>query len=677
MKKLNICFKISPENFDSLELISLEKNYQQYFKHIISFLYANPRFPLVLSFSGSQLEYYQKKHPEALKILSDLVSRRQIEILGGSYYLCIFPLLLSADRSSQIEKMSGEIRAKFGKRPRGISLFGDIWDPMLITNFQSCGFDYVILDKNLIPCENKNLNPIITNYLGKSIKVIPSYSYNPNFNSDNIVDFIKNYTKISNSNISENNSIFTLNFSVEEFYNFMQTKLANSIVNNLKQIDDKSSNSKKINQDFEIIDNFGKQEVSFEFLTCQNFLKKAFVFENVYIPSGLNPKISRWIKNPFQKSSENTKFLTIYDYLNSYPQDKALFERMMYVSMFISQSKGGDKIRKISANEYLLKAQSGLSFINAASGLPSSSQKMQYSYKNLNEAERLIRDSSKSFKESLTSYDYNNDGLNEYICQMEKYHAIISLLGGQISEFEIIKSGSNGNYCANLSRLATFDNFSDFYKRGFFVEHFFEKSQFDSYIKNNLAETDFSQNILYTEKKFESKRKEIYLEGKTEFSSMKLPLTVRKNYIITSNGISVQFILKNESPIEMSVCFAVEFNFAQICSTKEFEELYKIELIQGSQRKSIDKNDFCVKDDVSFVQVTSVADKVSFILEPNEDSGLYVSTLNFLRPQSETLNEVSKTLVNSLFWNITIPPRMEKEKTINLSIISTKTENKK
>lgn len=677
MKKLNICFKISPENFDSLELVSLEKNYQQYFKHIISFLYANPRFPLVLSFSGIQLEYYQKKHPEALKILSDLVSRRQIEILGGSYYLSIFPLLLSADRSAQIEMMTETIRAKFGKRPRGISLFGDIWDPMLITNFHSCGFDYVILDKNLIPYANKNLNPIITNYLGKSIKVIPSYSYDSNFNCDNLVDFIKNYTKISNSNINENNSLFTLTFTVHEFYDFLQTKLAAAIVNNLKQIDNKNSNSKNYQQYFEIVDSLGKQEVSFEFLTCQNFLKKALVFENIYIPSGLNSKISQWIKNPFKKSSENTKFLTIYDYLNSYPQDKALFERMMYVSMFISQSKGGDKIRKISASEYLLKAQSGLSFINAATGLPSTSEKRQYSYKNLNEAERLIRDSSKSFKESLTSYDYNNDGLNEYICQMEKYHAVISLLGGQISEFEIIKACSNGNYCANLSRLLEFDKFSDFYKRGFFVEHFFEKSQFNSYIKNDFSENNFAQNILYSEKKFESKRKEIYLEGKTEFSAMKLPLTVRKNFIITSNGITVQFILRNDSPIEMSVCFVVEFNFAQICFTKDFEELYKIELIQESQRKSIEKNDFCVESEVSLVQLTSVADKVSFIIEPNEDSGLYVSPLNFTRPQNENQNEVSKTLVSSLFWNITIPPRMEKEKTINLSIISTKNENKK
>ena len=663
MNRLNLCLKISAENFDSFESSNLEKNYQQYFKEILSFLYENPRFPLSISFSGMQLEYYQKRHPESIKILAELVSRRQLEIIGGSFYLCIFPLLLSADRTSQIEMMTSAIRSKFGKRPRGVSLFGDVWDPALITNFQSCGFDYMILDRSLIPAEKNSLNPVITNYLGKSIKILPSRDYELDKDFESFEDFVKFYSENSNPEESQN-PVLLLNFSVESFALFLKSKISEIIISKLKESEAEPKTDAKTFLSGEAASD---EKLNFNLTSCQNFIKTAYNFENIYVPSGMNSKISRWLKR-------DTKLgLTIYDFLNDYPQTKALFDRMMYVSMLISQCKGGDKMRKFTANEYLLKAQSGLSFITYPEGFPSTAEKRQYSYKLLNEAERLIRDSAKKFEESLTVFDYNNDGLNEYICQMEKFHGVISPVGGQFVDFGVIKSLSNGNYAASLSRTAGFDEVSDTYRRGILLNHFFEKSQFDSYIKNNLVKNDFMPQTLFFEKKFEAKRKEIYLEGMSKFSSMQLPLCVRKNFIITSNGVSVQCILKNKGPIEMSGIFAVELNLAQLCFSKNFDELYKFELIQDGKRKIMEKNDFCIMSGISFVQLTSAADKISFIVEPNEDSGISASSVSFVRPLGQGKNGVSSsTLVTSLFWDITIPPGMEKEKTINLSIIPVK-----
>ena len=53
------------------------------------------------------------------------------------------------------------------------------------------------------------------------------------------------------------------------------------------------------------------------------------------------------------------------------------------------------------------------------------------------------------------------------------------------------------------------------------------------------------------------------MEGRGEFSSDQLPVVLRKNYIASSSGIIVQYILKNDSPLPLKALFVVESNFAQ------------------------------------------------------------------------------------------------------------------
>ena len=55
----------------------------------------------------------------------------------------------------------------------------------------------------------------------------------------------------------------------------------------------------------------------------------------------------------------------------------------------------------------------------------------------LTEAEKILRDSGK-FIESISSFDYDGDGFNEYICRMQNYFGCINLLGGALQELEVI-----------------------------------------------------------------------------------------------------------------------------------------------------------------------------------------------------------------------------------------------
>ena len=109
--KSKFCLVLNADLESSDETVLLEKNYQNVFKPLLSFLYSHKDFFLTIGFSGPQLSHYEKKHPESIELLHELSSKRQIEIIGGGYYSPIFPLLLPMDRSGQIEKMNSLVRS--------------------------------------------------------------------------------------------------------------------------------------------------------------------------------------------------------------------------------------------------------------------------------------------------------------------------------------------------------------------------------------------------------------------------------------------------------------------------------------------------------------------------------------------------------------------------------------
>ncbi len=661
---IRLCITLKGDTSSANDCISLEGNYQSCFKHLLTFLYANSSFSISIAFTGDQLLFYERKHPESISILRELISRKQIEIIGGGYYSPIFPLLFPVDRSGQIEKMNTLFRSSIGKRPCGLEIFGSIWDSSLITTFQSCGMEYVLLDSTLIPPKQLAFYPLIVNEQGKTLKVFPVFNELRPLEIESDDAWIMRIKKFINTSYEDDcireydssaDKVIAISFTLEEFAIFMKSSSFESI---RTIADGTSENGHSVKLDLP-----------------GSYLKTATSFIPTYIPAGMNLEISKWANRAFEKMDNNGHFpLTIYDFLNTYPQNRKLYERMMYLSMIISQCKGGDKMRKQAASESLWEAQCGTNYVNPTLGLPAIAEKRQQAFRMLNEAERFIREASKKFTESLCAYDYNGDGLNEYACQMENYHVVISLNGGMISDFNLLKSSAN--YAASLSRIEKFDEISDTYKRGLFVEHLGELSDLEDYISSRKSISPLFSNVQFKERKFEAKRKEIYLEGKGLFSLMNLPVTLRKNYIFSSSGISVQYILRNESPLELKGFFAIELNFAQTGFDQRNGESmqYSTEIIHDGNRISLNEEKKINENTgISFLQIKDNADKIIFVIEPNEESGLVSSVIKFARPvDSMEPREISYTYSTSLYWNISLGPGMEKEKTVNLSIVNMK-----
>ena len=664
MSQVNVCLELAADIASGRDQNLLEANYQKIFKKALTFLYSHPDFYLSISFTGPQLEFYDKKHPESIELLKDLLSRKQIEIVGGGYYAPVFPLIYPADRTGQIEKMSVAIRSILGKRPVGMYLFGSIWDPMLVMTFYSSGMNYIFLDSTLIPQKNLKCLPLIASEQGKSIKVLPTFKNLIPEEKETKKDWTKRVVKFyeknrmkggSEGNEETDKPLLSVSIDFESFGLLLDCGFFGELF------------------DFNLDSTL--QEKNLEFLLPANYLQNAVDYVPSYIPAGMEWNIAQWASVPFERTENNSHFpLTIYDFLNTYPQNSRLYERMMYISMLIFQCKGGDRMRKLSATQNLWIAQSGTNFVSYPLGVPAVAEKRQGAYRLLNEAEYYVRDASKQFKESLTVFDYNGDGLDEYVAYMEHYNSVLALKGGKICDFNLLKASAN--YASSLSGIREFDGFSDGYDRGLFVEHLGENSHLKSYLETNRIETPLFSKVQFKEKKFENKRREITLEGKGYFSEKKLPVTLRKKITFLSVGITVQYILKNESDVDLTGFFAVELSFPQTRFDAAYSkgEQYSLEIVHNEEKKSFDsKKKFSFVDSVSIVQLKDEADKRIFVIEPNEESGFVCSLLGFKRPcNSIEPEEISKTLVASLFWDINLSPSMEKEKTIFFSIVPVK-----
>jgi len=662
MKVLHVCMMIS-SSISGIESVDvLEHRYQCLYKKLISYLYNNPSYKLTFSFPGQFFSWITKKHPEFIQVLKELISRKQTEVLGGGYFNPVFPLLFPMDRSGQIEKYSSELSEELGRRPRGMTVYGSVWDNTLVSSLYSCDMEYVLLDNSLIPPSKRHALPLLLTDQGKSVKVLP-FSHIDGLSPEHAADagkFLADLKKQTESQLKKRpeyaaeNRVVCIRFDCEYF----RTLFEGGWIEQLYQA--------ALNQ-FD-----GSISMSFP----QEFLHKNAVHVPAYIAPGIQSDIAQWGLKPYMPQENKTNYpVTIYDFLSVYPRNHALYDRVMYISMLVANCHG-DKARKKLAREKLWQAQTGNAFICDPNGIFATNAIRQNAYRALTEAEKIVRDcypKGKSFQESVTSFDYNADGNPEYVCQMQSFDACISPKGASIVELDIMHN--TGNYADNLKRIEKFDSVDDHYERGLFVEHLFTHEEMSDYNKGLPTGSGIFSQVFFNQTRFDRKRHEINLLGTGEFSSLKMPVSLRKNYIINSNGFTVQYILKNESPIALRGALVVESNFAQTDFSSADCNSYGVEVISSGERKNVnaEKSSETVQD-ISYMQITDMANDISFVYEPNEDADVTCMPLFFKRPKvsADEPQIAGTTFVAALSWNVDLAAGMEMEKTINFTIITPK-----
>jgi len=664
MKVLNICFYITVSSSVLTGESEFEKKYQAIYKNIPSFLFEQNERRLAVSLPGPLVSWLSREHKEFTQILSKLTNQKQTELLGGGFYNPVFPLLFPQDRTGQIDLMTSELRRCVGKRPRGMTVFNSIWDNSLITCIQTSGMEYVFLDSSLIPKERQCYLPLLVSEQGKSLNVIatsrefiPNTLIEPKEYLRNLFDTINYLTKDDAYNSLTSERLVAIKIDENKFARLHDSKWLSKLFN---AANENFSDSIKITLPGE-------------------YLHREQTRLPSYIPSGIQSDVAKWAKKPYEEVTGSSSNPTIFDFLLTYPQNKALYDRMLYISLLINQCKG-DKARRKVAREKLWIAQNGEGYICDPDGIFANNAVRQHAYRSLTEAEKLVRESQNgAFKESVSSYDYNGDGFNEYICAMKQYNACISLHGSQISELDIIRN--TGNYADSPRRIKQFDKIDDKYQRGLFIDHLFTLEEFAEYKKGNPSGNGVFSQVIFKQEDFDAHRHEIKLSGSGLFSPIKANVTLSKKYIAYSDSLTVNYILKNESPFGIKGVFVVESNYAQTDFSSVKANSYKVEAISNGEKSELELKDSpkIAKKITDPILITDTSNDISFVYDPNDPCDLVCNLVYFRRPSSsnDALTITGNSFMASLCWNIDLEAGKTIEKNITYSLIVPKKRAKK
>ncbi|MCR4940629.1 MAG: DUF1926 domain-containing protein [Treponemataceae bacterium] len=607
---MSVCFVLRLDSEGILNDHEEETQYQNHIKHILSFLYSHQEFSLTIALSGRKSEWLEKKHPEAIELISELVSKKQVEMAGGGYYDPILPLLLPVDRVGQIEMLTTALRKLFGRKPRGAWLTSSAWDSSLITSLNSCGMDYAFIDMSLLlpeyQLESFCSKPVIVEEYGKTIKILPLCKNVIPSKSDSPQDFLSSFFKLSgNKKIT---TISTL-FMPEELSFIIQNGWMEEFITTI-------TNEKTVT-----------------LYTATQYLKNCHTYTRAYIPA-CSIKNRRPVKEIIAKNPESFR----------------LYSRMIQISNEINQYRG-DKARKKAAREELWKAQERTAYWNENLDLIEQQAIRQKSYNHLLIAEKFIKETSSKTDIHLTSFDLDMDGIQEYICRTPVYNSFLSMEGGTVFELDARQS------CRNYAIVSECEN--GLYQRKFFTDFFADKNSFfDQYQNGKPLLNNPFRDIVYKETAFYRSRQELQLEAEGFYGKKRQNITLRKKFLFSDNSIQVQYIIKNKSPDYLKCYFSVESNLALVdFDTKN----RRIEVISSDTSITACSNQLFVhQKDVSCCQVSDSKTSSVFTFETNENAGICILPLVYEKKPYATCF--------TFFWKLEIPAGYETEKTLFLNI---------
>ena len=623
-KNMHLCFCVQL-SISYLQQIDKNDNASLY-KAFFSGIQAEEKLPLTIFAAGSFLEWQKGKRQAYSMLLNNMLSRKQIELLGGGYYQPYLSLLPASDVIGQIEMMTSAIRTQFGKRPRGLFLTASAWTPSLITPFVRCGMEYCLLDYRLFPVngeqnsKNFYFSPAIVEDKGKTITVFPYIPDDPDFMTRTPQEF---YEKLVVSTHSAGESMYLLFLPIKTYIKCLEK-------------------NKDGSNWFSSFINICNQPDSIIRLTHTAELMK---HRHPHSPLYIAPN-TVLCDAPTGDATKRAVTLQ-HDAFR-------IYSKMMYVNMLANGMKG-DKARKKYALQELWKAQNAELFALEPCIPEYHNELRRIAYRKLLVAEKQTRLPG-IFTDGLIQYDIDMDGHKEFLSQRTSLNMYVHHRGGKIFECDA---------------FAAYKNYSDipFEHSGMFIDYLLSETALQR-LKEGQTEaltTVFSDNT-YQETEINTIRWELKLATSGLFDTgFEQPVSLRKQYTFFSEGTQVQYILKNDSPFNLSAYYVVEIDIAveETDSIMPSLSLYDCEENRKKER-SITTDIF---NKVSWVQLEDPEGKIQFTMEANEVPGLIVIPVyGICKKEAKTVDQMTRGIRMFFYWKIDLNPNYETEKMLFLKI---------
>ena len=506
----------------------------------VTVLYRNPHIQAVLHYSGVLLYRIERTHPEIFLLIEDMVTRKQIEILGGGFYEPMLPLIPLQDRIGQIELLTTYLRKHFGKRPLGCWIPAFAWEQHLVSALVANDMSYTFLSQEQFAhaglCAGELFLPCISEDQGKLVTVFP-------------------VSLKSSAALAEN--------SLSQVFIELRSKIEDT------------DGQDRIIAVFPEKPASSAQEAPE--MAWNRFFEELSLSKNI-VETILPSKILRgrgiFKKASFPNSSaiygENGENFSPRRFLIDSCEANGIYSKMIFTNILINQLKG-DKSRKQNAKEELWKAQDSHLFTPGDGYLRHELRKAAYS--SLLRAERLSREMG-NFISSLIQHDFDLDGGKEYLFQDARINCYIQQQGAGIFELDYLPKDWNYMDCG--SALSAVSNGKAVYTR---------RTAFADAIVPPETGLDVLQYGLPQGSRlcFNEQFEEISQDRKGK-SCFKLPadgidtpftfIEMQKCYLLKKDILTVSYMLKNTGKEREKFCFVTEIDFSFAGEGEEFVRFY-------------------------------------------------------------------------------------------------------
>jgi hypothetical protein len=405
-KKLTVILGIHYHVANGAGASAFERVYKEKIHPVLSTLYKFPKFPAVLHFSGSLWYWIERNHNEILMLIANMISRKQIELLSGGFYEPMMPFIGYNDRIGHIEMLTTYLRKHFGKRARGCLLPELAWDSSMPSVLASCNIAYTFLNEAYFfeaGLEHKDLcKPYISEDKGKVVTVFPVLNHLTREFEKNAGGTVERLLNEMEDGTERIVSVFPSCFSGD------------------------NSDRTAENQAFLFLSELSECENKINFSLPSRLIKNVSFPQKIYFPCK-----------------------AMKQFLIKYPETGYLYSKMIFVRMLIDQLRG-DRIRKRHAYEELWKAQDSCLYCGERCGINRTAVR-KAAYQALLEAEKMTRCHNNNFTQSLVVFDFNFDGVNEYLFHGDDINCFISVTGAGIFELDYLPCPWNYGVMAGVN----------------------------------------------------------------------------------------------------------------------------------------------------------------------------------------------------------------------------------
>ncbi|SLM19654.1 putative 4-alpha-glucanotransferase [uncultured spirochete] len=527
-----------------------EQEYQGAWRPFLSGLYKFLSIKSIIHFSGAIFSWLEKNHPEYMYLLTEMVRRGQIELLGGGFYNPIASLISTQDMTGQIEALSAFIRKTFGKRPSGAWLYEYAWTASLPAILQNSKIQYTFLPAQYCMCLYPKDIPCFPFASEDHRKIISLF---PAFESRASAGIFEPYEK----------TLLKLQQAYPQCNTYVIMADGHEIAGSWEE-----SGLESPDVLFErTFAWFQKNCLEYDTVTAAQLNKTLKSTSTVYFSQCYSERYKDYCQGTIkQVAMNNPEYIQISKQsVLDHPLVYALYQKLNFVSTMTGLFRG-DKSRKRASLDDIWRAQSGdLYWIGPSGGILLPEARLA-AYASLIEAEKTIRQNR--FHHYLSFDDLNFDGVKEALFRSSVYTCYLRSGTASVSEFDSLKTGINYACGWNAVQCST-GCFRDSIKE----EGGFEKELFAESEGWNLIENAKETMIVAFSHDFIGK-----------IHNQSISLACRKNYRFENDFFSIDYELVNKSSNALSFRFCTE---SDIIAMPTLEE-HGIKVFKHRQKQSLD-----------------------------------------------------------------------------------------